>query len=621
MKFGCALAAIAWLVCVGCATVSELHAETMPQETENQGSIVEQSLTPTTGGDSGIPIPTPAPRETPDFQATPEITPETVAESDRTLYACADGTLLTIDVQSNVAADAFVQLLAFSDISVGLRENDTFERIGRLGHELPHNDQMTSAQPGDIVLYDGDLIAVILDAVNGRLLTRIGRIDANDEELQGIFGDDDTIMRFSLNDKVCEAAASDSNIHDTPDLEGQWNVIRRARQITQLQYAPLQTIRLNGSWVLESGEPVSGIPYSSVREEALYVPQCVSIESFMTALQNPNSYLYTKQSKTPNSRAYYGAVCSSFAAWCYGIEEVVPTTISFAAYPGIEKVPTEQQNVQSLRLADMLINKGSHIVVVTDIIRDFDGRITTIEISQARSPRCSSSILSAQAVESKYLQNDYLVYRYQDIENVTYTASPWICLFGETEEPPERPVLIPRRGNKANWRSTEPVEIDVLQTGDNTEYLLYDETGALLQSGTVPEDHLLTFENLPRGTYSVLLRNGESCGTPAVFAVMDVNPTYTVQSDGTVRVDFPKSEGEAASICFACNNKKSTRYMGIYAFHVLTEEEKERQYAVIEAPDRNGSWSVGNAWLMKVMYKTEFGLYSSDLTPVSFPAD
>ena len=57
--------------------------------------------------------------------------------------------------------------------------------------------------------------------------------------------------------------------------------------------------------------------------------------------------------------------------------------------------------------------------------------------------------------------------------------------------------------------------------------------------------------------------------------------------------------------------------MSVYAFHVLTEEEKEQHFAIVEAPTPPKGWIVNHSWLMKVMYKTEYGLYSSDLTPVT----
>ncbi len=516
------------------------------------------------------------PFETPDITSSPDPTATTQSMLfEKRLYVHIGERTLSVIAENNDTAEAFLRLLVYGAISIKLEESGQFKKSGILGYALPFADEMITAEPGDIVLYHGNQIAISYTE-NNRELSRIGRIEGiSDEELQRILGDSQIKVRFSLYENSDERTVLDDWIHDIPENEGQWNVIKRARQATQLQYTPVQKIRLTNERTIKKGSKVQGILYSSVRDEALYVPQCVSIESFMTALQNPNSYLYTRRSVTPNGIAYYGAVCSSFAAWCYGIDDVIPTTISFSSYPGFTRLPQKQQNVQSLQLGDMLNVGGHHVVVITDIIRNYEGRIISVEVSEGRLSSCKATVYAADRIETKYFENGYEAYRYDLIEQVPYTENPWIHLNGETGDPNDHLALIPRRGNQANWRSTESVEIDIIDFEDYSEYLLYDETGTLIMTDTIPENHLLSFDHLPRGKYSVALTNGEESSDAVDFIVMDVNPVFTAMDGGLVRVDYPENEGDAASISFVSTDQNSRRYMSVYAFHVLTEEEKE----------------------------------------------
>ncbi|MBR2716266.1 MAG: hypothetical protein IKP17_03845 [Oscillospiraceae bacterium] len=412
--------------------------------------------------------------------------------------------------------------------------------------------------------------------------------------------------------------------HDVPENIGVLNVINRAYQMAKLTYTaaadlPTQVNTERYPGYVPAGEKVTGVMYSSVRSEGLYVPQCVSLQTYMTALLNPNSYIYQKTEPEPhyNALTYYGAVCSSMVAWCYGIDDVVPTTISFADYPGMEII--ENQSPYGLKLGDMLNYAGSHIAIVTDIVRDWRGRISTIEVTDqvnySSHPMTRSRRLSPESIQSQYFDSRYVAYRYHYIYKVPYTPSPWVNLDDEAGEPVYSAFLSPRRGEDANWRLGETVEIDVMDAAEYTQAVLekYDAAGEewdAVDTRSIPAGLLLSYASLDAGNYRAYLTDGTESCDPVYFDVMSVSVSYAA-SEGAVAVSFASDMGTAASVSFCVADPGSSDYRGVSSFYVLSDAEIEAGAAAI--PHAAGTF------LMKVEFKTRFGLYSSDLTSVTIP--
>lgn len=100
-------------------------------------------------------------------------------------------------LEENTAAAAFVQLMKEAPVVIKMSDYSGFEKVGSLGTELPADDSRTTAQSGDIVLYNGNQI-VIFYGSNSWSYTRIGKI----EDLTGweeALGSGDVTVTFMLN--------------------------------------------------------------------------------------------------------------------------------------------------------------------------------------------------------------------------------------------------------------------------------------------------------------------------------------------------------------------------------------------------------------------------------------
>lgn len=415
-------------------------------------------------------------------------------------------------------------------------------------------------------------------------------------------------------------------VHDAPETQGVINVVKRARQLTDIVYNPVADLPAqedkyqSDNYKILAGTECIGMKYSSVRIEQLYVPQAVSFETFMTAIANPNSYLYTKQSTVPNSKTYYGAVCSTFVAYCYGIDDVIPTTISFSRYPGFTELPEYMQNAGSMKIGHMLNNAGSHIAIVTDIIRDFNGRIQLVEMSDAWHPFMRRRMLTPAQIQTGYFDIGFKLYRYDYIDAVPYIATPWVSVDDEpTVTPTVNNYLSPRRGNEANWRSSEAVEIDVLNRGEYTHYVLVNRSTSEVVAKERLNGSPIILNNLGVGRYRMHLTDETNDSANVRFNIMDTTETYQTIEDGVIRVSYQTSLGTPSAILFCNNNPSCYDYRAVRYFYVLTEEQIRDGYAVVNKPPiedleyQDEEYEAPNGvWEMRVQYKTEYGLYTSD---------
>ena len=107
-------------------------------------------------------------------------------------------TAWTVTPADNSSAAALGDLLARGPVTVAMRDFQGMEKVGPLGTDLPRNDEQITAQPGDLILYQGSAL-VIYYAPNSWSFTRLGRIDdVTEEELKAVLGTGAVSVTLSL---------------------------------------------------------------------------------------------------------------------------------------------------------------------------------------------------------------------------------------------------------------------------------------------------------------------------------------------------------------------------------------------------------------------------------------
>lgn len=255
---------------------------------------------------------------------------------------------------------------------------------------------------------------------------------------------------------------------EAEDSIGRLNAVKKAYQMTDLEFTPLNTIEHNlGSF--EAGETYKGLIYSSVKEIETYVGSNVSFHTFMTAINNPRSKIYTEQiNKAPyhgkNCKAYYGTVCSGLVTFALGLNS--PRLNSFD-FPDSELMELIEDNTpEKLKIADVLWKKG-HVALITDIIRDDDGMVSMLEISEAIGSRCKRYYVSRKKFIEAVMSNFKRIYRYKEIgSNTCYIPANEFVAVGDEALMPfvYNNDLCVDKGDRSNYLEGEKVIINIMNT-------------------------------------------------------------------------------------------------------------------------------------------------------------
>ena len=96
------------------------------------------------------------------------------------MYITIDGVSQPVTLYNNAATQALVEMLQDGPVTVTLNSSGGFEIWGALGFSLPTSNEQITAQPGDVVLYNGSNICIFYGS-NSWSYTRLGHIDELDE--------------------------------------------------------------------------------------------------------------------------------------------------------------------------------------------------------------------------------------------------------------------------------------------------------------------------------------------------------------------------------------------------------------------------------------------------------
>lgn len=97
-----------------------------------------------------------------------------MAQAQNKLYITVNGETRIATLADNAATDALCGMLAAGQVTINMRDYGGFEKVGDLPQSLPTSNSQITAQPGDIMLYQGYQM-VIFYGNNSWSYTRLGR--------------------------------------------------------------------------------------------------------------------------------------------------------------------------------------------------------------------------------------------------------------------------------------------------------------------------------------------------------------------------------------------------------------------------------------------------------------
>lgn len=145
-----------------------------------------------------------------------------MAQAQNQIYITANGETRTATLADNEATEALRRLLVDGTVTINMREYGGFEKVGALPQSLPTSNAQITAQPGDIMLYQGSQM-VIFYGNNSWSYTRLGKIDgATARNIKSWLGTGSVTVSLSLTTSsgIDDVTVDKNTGHDAYDLTG-----------------------------------------------------------------------------------------------------------------------------------------------------------------------------------------------------------------------------------------------------------------------------------------------------------------------------------------------------------------------------------------------------------------
>lgn len=416
-------------------------------------------------------------------------------------------------------------------------------------------------------------------------------------------------------------------------------IAARARQMANIEWTPKNDVYING--VEKSADTtLKGLPYSSVKEIDKYIGYDVSIYTFMTAVNNPYSLLYTERvgpyaaksgiGKTYNGvncDLYMGVVCNVFAQYC----NMAPVAYNTGEHAWMANNKSnfsfvtdynESGAAQKVKVGDIVWSTG-HDRCITDVVKDKDGVVTQVTITESKPATISLTALTAADFEtylngSNPLNAKCKVYRYSGLSPI-YIPIPFVAAAGECPETIEyNNDICTIAGDKACFKTDDVIRINYNLKADGGwtkmyVYKLVDGAWAQVKESNLPNmsDNTdlhyidLTSDNLQAGMYKARLFDGTKYSDYTYFEVIGGSVTQADQGSGITRIGFSSANGKA--IYFeVCSDKGETK-----AIDGLTDLDRQRGYVDVNFEALRSAQGYGSSWpatsFIKVHFEGQYG--------------
>ena len=99
--------------------------------------------------------------------------------------------------EENESVDALAALAAEGPLTIQLSMYGGFEQVGPIGQSIISDDQQTTTQAGDVILYSGDQIVVFYGS-NSWAYTRLGHVDLSQKEMEDLLGNGDVMLTLQM---------------------------------------------------------------------------------------------------------------------------------------------------------------------------------------------------------------------------------------------------------------------------------------------------------------------------------------------------------------------------------------------------------------------------------------
>lgn len=416
----------------------------------------------------------------------------------------------------------------------------------------------------------------------------------------------------------------DSGNSDTKGIEFSsieiLNAYKRAHQFLDIRWEALSPIPKRNSHTGYGIGTHKGFPYSSVKEYNKFIGFDVSIKTFMTALHNKYSLLYTEdvlknrstsaygiKYQGTNCGAYMGTVCSSFVAYVLGLK--IPYATGDYTYLMNNDIfdKIEDQSVNGIKIMDVIWEPG-HANIITNIVRNSSNEIVGIIWSESVSPFVKSTDMTKEQFTNRLTQKGGIIYRYKKWgEHAEYIPSEFVSVMGESTSYQYNDDICTFAGDYACFREGDLIVINYEKKDFSAmEIMKNDEIIATLDLPSDNSNHSINLQdlNLGYGLYKARLAGGNGYSDYTYFEILQADVSYEIEGENQ-RIYFNSANG--TPLYLNLTNRAGNTLIK-YAF---SPADVANKYAIINAKELlnafRGKSSYGSNVYLKVFFQGKYG--------------
>ncbi len=318
--------------------------------------------------------------------------------------------------------------------------------------------------------------------------------------------------------------------------------IEYARIMSGVKWTPVAEGMPGRGGFFTPGKEYTGVPYSSVKQVGSYIGFDIFLKTFLAAVENPQSVLYTENlyGKVSNAECYYGKVCSSYTSYALqcGIWYV-----SKQQGPQFRDgiVLVEPQSADAAQPGDVIYtppatrNGGSHVELITEVIRDASGQVTHVRVEESRPQTTSNTLRAAAAFNSHLAARNRELYRITDLDAWRGENRAESFLFPNYEDDSATPrinrVLLLDRGDWVPYFKGQPVKINIMdRDGQGVRALVIKRGDQVVEEIESPGLGVIERSFETCGDYSAYCRMMDGSQSQACqFALCELNATLPSQ--------------------------------------------------------------------------------------------
>ena len=428
---------------------------------------------------------------------------------------------------------------------------------------------------------------------------------ANELRLGGVL----LILALLLPCLQVPVAAEQSGLRDVGSGQAEVNssvswqeqAVANARVMSQVKWTPVADgMPMQWRGYFQKGNEYTGVPYSNQTHGGRTYGRSIGFEvflkTFLAAVENPHSVLYTE--KIPESRhenaykSYYGMVCSSFTSHALqcGFQFLArqhdPHDGEGSRPPRRGVVRVDPQSAQAAKVGD-IIQTPSHVEIVTGITKNEEGQVTHVRVEDSRPPTVRTRSRSVSDFNSHISSGGRGLYRVTDLDAWRENNRAEWFLFPNYEEDSTAPtinrVLLLDHGDWVPYFRGQEVKINVMdRDARGVETLVIQRGDAVVEEIRLSGTGIIERSFAECGDYSVhCVMSDGSLSQACEFAVCDLafSPSaLEVTRDEPWEIEFSSCN---MNVIYVYLRSVANRY-GLYHI-VVSERDRERGSVTIPA--------------------------------------